>query len=191
LEHYFCILCLGGMMGDSLSNLAAMQQILANNIQASKLTKGNQSGAANPITAPWIAMPDGGFPFNTIGTINTPVMSPGTWVDVIGVATIPSFVVPNGHDGVIKDIYNSYNGGGFIQGSGALIWRILRNGQAVRGYDNILSFLGATEVTGRTQIRFGSGDVTQFQVQNVSQGGGGTQITCYFGGWFYPKKVGA
>lgn len=174
----------------SLSDVSSLQQSLASQIQSQKLSRGNQSGAANPLTAPWVAMPDGGFPFNTIGVINTPVIGVGTWVDVIGPQTIPSFVVPNGYGGVIKDIFNSYNGGGFIQGSGALIWRILRNNQAIRGYDSILAFLGASEVTGRTQIRFGSGDVLRFQVQNVSLVGAGTQVTCYFGGWFFPMKVG-
>lgn len=175
----------------SLADIASMQQNLASQVQVPNLSRGNQSGAANPLTAPWIAMPDGGFPFNTIGVINTPLIGIGVWVDVIGPQTVPSFVVPNGYDGVIKDIFNSYNGAGFTQGSGQLVWRILRNGQAVRGYDNILAFLGASEVTGRTQIRFGSNDTLQFQVQNVSLVGAGTQITCYFGGWFYPKKVGA
>ena len=174
----------------SLMDIASMQQTLATLVQSQQLTKGNQSGAANPVSAPWVAMPDGGFPFNTIGVINTPAIAPGVWVDVIGPNTVPSFVVPNGYGGVIKDIFNSYNGGGFTQGSGQLIWRILRNNQAVRGYDNILAFLGASEVTGRTQIRFGSGDVLRFQVQNVSLVTGGSQITCYFGGWFFPLKVG-
>ena len=164
-----------------LNFLATLQQQLTKSVQQPELIKGTHSDASNPTVAPWVYMPDGGFPFNTPGTINTPA-SPSAWTDVINIS------VPNGYDGVIKRVVNRYNGLGFVDGSGALVWQILRNGQAVRGYNNILSQLGDFG-TGETQIRVGSGDVLQFQVQNVSLATSGTQIICYFGGWFYPKKI--
>lgn len=165
-----------------LSDIAALQQLYAGKVQSPNLLKGSMSDASNPVTAPWVTMPDGGFPFNTPGTINTPAIAAGVWVDVINIS------VPSGFDGVIKRVVNRYNGQGFVDGSGTLIWRILRNSQAVRGYDSILSQLGDYG-TGETQIRVGSGDLLQFQVQNVSLVSGGTQILCYFGGWYFPKKV--
>lgn len=165
----------------SLSDLAALQQLLTKGVQSDALSKGNKSDASNPLTAPWVAMADGGFPFNSPGVINTPVIAVGTWVNVL------TMTVPNGYDGVIKNIKNSYNGAGFNEGSGTLIWRILRNGQAFRGYENILVTLG--DDTGITQLRIGSGDYIQFQVQNVGLAGAGTQLFCYFGGWYYPKKI--
>lgn len=154
---------------------------LANEPISNTLKPGKYSDAANPIQAPWEVMPDGGFAFNTPGVINTPVI--GTWTDVINTT------VPNGYDGVIRNILNNYNGGGFINGSGTLKWRILRNGQAVRGYDNILVQLGNDASTGITKIRVNGGDGLQYQVFNVSLGGAASQIFCYFGGWFYPDKV--
>ena len=167
----------------SLIDIAALQQEYARCVQSDLQLKGSQSDASNPTTAPWITMPDGGFPFNTPGVINTPAIAVGTWVDIINIT------VPNGFDGVIKNLVNQYNGQGFVDGSGTLIWRVLRNGQAVRGYNNILSQLGDFS-TGQTQIRVGSGDQLQLQIQNVSLVTGGTQTLGYFGGWYYPKKIG-
>jgi hypothetical protein len=180
----------------SLADIATMQQTIANNANRGfpnkgldPLRQGKFSFDSNPTTPPWVNMPDGGFPFSSNGTINTPV-APSGFVDVIGPNGQYTFQIPNGYDGVIKTLVCFYNGGGFISGSGALIWRILINGQAVRNYDNILVQLGVPPFPGNTEgIRFKSGDTIQFQVDNVSLGGGGTQIFCFFGGWFYPSKL--
>lgn len=144
------------------------------------ITQGNHSFADSPVTNPWTAMPDGGFPFSYGMAINTPAIGAG-FTDIINV------MVPNGSDGIINNISNSYNGQGFNNGSGGFIWRILVNGQAVRNYDNILIQLGPNG-TNVTQIRVTSGDSIQFQVSNVSVSGGGTQCTAFMGGWFYPNK---
>ena len=154
-----------------------------------ELTRGKYSGADAPLTAPWVAMPDGGFPFSANGTINTPDIDVGVWVDVIGPNGQNQFFVPNGNDGVINLVVCFYNGIGFVSGSGSLIWRILQNGQAVRNYDNILVQLGVTPFPANTQIRISSADNIQFQIQNVNIGGMGTQISCFMGGWFYPNKL--
>lgn len=154
-----------------------------------RLVAGNHSDRSNPLTAPWVTMPDGGFPFSSNGTITTPLAGTG-WTDVIGPAGQYVMQVPNGNDGVINQIINVFNGQGFVQGSGALIWRILINGQAVRNYDNMLVQLGSTSspfpIAG---IRVTSQDTIQFQVNNVSLVQGGTQIFCFLGGWYYPNKL--
>lgn len=158
-------------------------------LQSKNLKQGKYSFDSNPITPPWVTMPDGGFPFSSNGTINTPVIGSG-WTDVIGPLGQYVMQVPNGNDGVIKTLVCFYNGGGFVSGSGALIWRILINGQAVRNYDNILVQLGVTPFPGNTEgIRVKSGDTIQFQVENISQVGGGSQIFCFLGGWYYPNKL--
>lgn len=172
----------------SLNDIARIQQSIAGSAQLGLNLNSSSSGAGNSSNAPWNEMPDGGFPFPVGATLNTPAVGTG-WVDVIGPATVPNLIVPNGYDGVIRHLVNSYNGGGFINGSGSLLWRILRNGQAVRGYDSIRVLLGGDSVTGSTLIRIGSGDSLQFQVNNISLIGGGTQIFCYLGGWFYPQKA--
>lgn len=144
------------------------------------LVRGNHSFADSPVTNPWTAMPDGGFPFSFGQAVNTPAIGAG-FTNIINV------VVPNGYDGVINNISNFYNGAGFNQGSGQFVWRILVNGQAVRNYDNILIFLGPNG-TNITQIRVYSGNQIQFQVSNVSIIGALTQCTAFMGGWFYPNK---
>lgn len=152
------------------------------------LHPGKYSDRANPLSAPWLAMADGAQPFDPAISINVPVPSgtPLVWVDVI------NFIVPNGFDAVIQRYANNYNGGGWIQGSGQLVWRMLRNGQAIRNYDNILISFGFGGVGGTTNgIRLTSGDMFEFQVANNSLAGAVNQITCYVGGYFYPKKVGA
>lgn len=183
------------------SDIAAAQQAIADDSKRGAgsatgrtLQMGKESFQSNPLSPPWVTMPDGGFPFSSNGTINTPV-APG-FVDVIGPGAVQVngstyvFQIPNGNDGVIRTLVCFYNGAGFISGSGALIWRILVNGQAVRNYDNILVQLGVTPFPGNTEgIRIKSQDTVQFQVSNVSVIGAGTQIFCFFGGWFYPSKL--
>ena len=197
----------------SLAQIAVMQQQVVN-LQAQRSVnagvktlgiamrhewpiakQGSHSFDSNPTQPPWVTMPDGGFPFSSNGTINLPAIGSG-WTDVIGPnatqtnGTILQFQVPNGSDGVIRKLVCFYNGSGFVSGSGALIWRILVDGQAVRNYDNILVQLGVQPFPGETEgIRISSNQTVQFQVNNVSLVGGVTQIFCFFGGWFYPCKL--
>jgi hypothetical protein len=176
----------------TLDQIADMQQALVTqgkinpNLDGkftnSQILKGKYSDDSNPVTAPWVTMPNGGFPFNLGQTITTPG-NDGLFHDVI------KMVVPNGNDGVIKKLLNFYNGAGYVNGSGQLIWRIMRNGQAVRNYDNIVIQLGTDAATADTQIRVYSNDVIQFQIMNVLITGAVNQILCYFGGWYYPAKT--
>lgn len=184
------------------SDIAAAQQAIAD---ASKrgagsatnrtLQMGKDSFQSNPLTPPWVQMPDGGFPFSPGGTINTPAIGSG-FQDVIGPnavqldGSILPFQAPNGYDGVIRKLVCFYNGAGFISGSGALIWRILINGQAVRNYEKILVQMGVAPFSGDVEgIRYQSQDTVQFQVSNISVIGAGTQIFCFLGGWNYSNKL--
>lgn len=153
------------------------------------LKQGSKSFDSNPVTPPWVQMPDGGFPFSANGTINTPAMGSG-FVDVIGPAGQYPMQVPNGSDGVIRTLVCFYNGAGFTSGSGQLVWRILVDGQAVRNYDNILVQLGVQPFPGNTEgIRLQTNQMVQFQVSNISLATSGTQIFCFFGGWYYSTKL--
>jgi len=67
--------------------------------------------------------------------------------------TIISFVVPAGRNGIIQKVANNFVGGGFVEGTGDLVWRILVDGTPPPGatnYDNIVDSLGA--VASPTQI---------------------------------------
>jgi len=61
-------------------------------------------------------------------------------------ATVLTFTVPVGRNGVINKIGNNFVGAGWVEGSGDVIWRILVDGGTPPGatsYDNILASLGS------------------------------------------------
>lgn len=60
--------------------------------------------------------------------------------------TIISYVVPAGRNAIIQKVANNFVGGGFVEGTGDLIWRILVDGTPPPGatnYDNIVDSLGS------------------------------------------------
>ena len=61
-------------------------------------------------------------------------------------ATIFSFIVPTGRNGVINKVANNFIGGGFFAGSGDIVWRILVDGAGPPGasdYQFIVDSLGS------------------------------------------------
>ena len=69
-----------------------------------------------------------------------------TPVPAIGsTATIFSFIVPTGRNGIINKVANNFIGGGFFAGSGDIVWRILVDGAGPPGasdYQFIVDSLG-------------------------------------------------
>jgi hypothetical protein len=62
------------------------------------------------------------------------------------VATIISFQVPIGRNGIINKVANNFVGGGWVEGTGDVIWRILVDGTPPPGatsYNNIVNSLGS------------------------------------------------
>src|SRR6516164_474842 len=75
----------------------------------------------------WLDEPPGSVPFDDVGTIALP---PGQLSPID--TPVLTFTVPRGSDGVIKWISNNVlDAPGFVQGSGALIWKIIINGRSV------------------------------------------------------------
>lgn len=153
------------------------------------------SGATIPQAAPpavetkvlqlpnWIFPSINSIPFDNAGDIVLPA---------IGVETIIfSFPVPRGFNGVIKEIGNAFIGGGFTDGSAAIIWRILQNNQAVRGKENVINSLGSvaqpSRIGGGGFIRILENDIIAMVVNNVSIVPAGQLIAGRLSGWFYPK----
>jgi hypothetical protein len=113
-------------------------------------------------------------------------------IPAVGVeAPIVQFTVPKGQNGVIKTIANALIGGGFTDGSGDLVWRILQNNQAVRGKENMLNSLGSvanpSQIGGGGFIRILENDLIQLTVLNVAVPPAGQLIAGRLSGWFYPK----
>ena len=145
-----------------------------------------QTAAAVISLPPWAFPPVNSIAFDAAGDIILPaIAAPDT--------TIFSFVVPPGHNGVIKEIANVFIGGGFTDGSGSIVWRILQNGQAIRGKEAMLNSLGSvaqpSRVGGGGFIRIIENDLIAMVVSNVAIAPAGQIIAGRLSGWFYPKDL--
>lgn len=125
-------------------------------------------------------------PFNVQGTITTPATAAG---DVL----VCSGRVPLGYDGLLTDFYQTYQGSGFQQGSGDIVWRIRRNQVWLKQLGNNPFSLGNP----RNPVGMTEGEImfsgTQFfffvNVPNLS--GmiqiGGSLISCGMRGFYWPR----
>jgi hypothetical protein len=134
-----------------------------------------------------LSPPPGADSFKPFGVIVTPG---ATGLDT----TVLTLDVPHGWDGVIKSLSHNYTGGGFVDGSGLLIWRILRDGQAVKNFDSISVEFGRPaepiELAG-PGIPVYSGQCITYIVNHALLSGlpvAGSSIICSFGGYFFPRK---
>lgn len=151
-----------------------------------------QSGTvgAQPTTPTIVlALPNWIFPsLNSIAFDNAgDVVLPAVGVETI----IFSFQVPKGFNGVMKEIGNAFIGGGFNDGSGQIVWRVLQNNQAMRGKENMLNSLGSVAIPSRIGgggfIRIIENDIIAMTILNVSIVPAGQIIAGRLSGWFYPK----
>lgn len=159
-------MAISGPMGDTTSSPASF---------------GNRALWNDP---PWVEPPPGYIDFDPRATLPLPAVAvppPETEVLVL--------LVPTGLDGVIKWYSNNFEGGGFVNGSGDIVWRIRINGRAVRNFDNILFESGTVEKPRRLAagIRIYSGQRVTYTVQHVANPLLGVEpIVCSFVGYFYP-----
>lgn len=134
---------------------------------------------------PWVFPPVNQIAFDNAGDIIIPA---------IGVESpVFSFQVPKGFNGVLREIANVFIGGGFTDGSGAIVWRVLQNNQALRGKENIVNSLGSvaapSRIGGGGFIRILENDIVTMTVLNVSIAVAGQIIGGRLSGWFYPKDL--
>lgn len=144
-----------------------------------------QASAAIISFPPWDFPPANQIAFDNAGDIIIPA---------IGVESpIFTFTVPRGFNGVIKEIGNVFIGGGFTDGSGAVVWRVLQNNQALRGKENIVNSLGSVAAPSRLGgggfIRILENDLVAMTVLNTSIVVAGQIIGGRLSGWFYPKDL--
>jgi hypothetical protein len=112
---------------------------------------------------------------------------------------IISYVVPPGRNGIIYKVANNFVGGGWVEGTGDIVWRILVDGSPPPGavsYDTILASLGnpasPTEIAG---FRIFENQVLQLVAFNNPAGpdGGvivaGQRVGARFCGWNYPTDI--
>jgi len=169
------------MSGDPLAFRPLNMLSEASQLVAKALSK-NPVDAGNPLAAfPWVFPPPNFQAFDFQGAIAHPAVGSGDQV-------ILSFTVPPGHDGVIKRISCNFSGPGFVQGSGTLVWRILANGAAIKGYDNILTELGNEQTPRPTDgILVYEGQLIQLVVSNINLNAGGTFDRGSLAGYYWSK----
>lgn len=98
-------------------------------------TRRRTERARNITTEPFNIPPEGNAPFNPMGAV-AGVGTTGTTVTILSVR------VPNGWDGIIKELMTGYTGTNFTQGSGNLSFGLRINGMFVMNYENILFTIG-------------------------------------------------
>jgi hypothetical protein len=142
-------------------------------------------------SSPWIDMPEDGVPFDEVRFIDTPAAN--------GVETVIfTAQLPTGYRGVIKYYHHHFQGPGFNEGSGDLIWRIRQGppgtaGRTVRNFGDMRSTRGSLQ-----QPRIIPGgillDLNDFMTYTVTHAvgspiiPGGTRIFATLSGWFWPIR---
>ena len=136
----------------------------------------------NVVKRPWIDEPEGSEPFDLQNGVALPGVGPGFTL-------VLQLVVPEGYDGVIKGLSWNFTGGGFVQFSGDIVIQILRNGAAIRNFDNILNEKGSFQFPRLiSPIRVFSNQIITLQVSHVANALLVGDIVATFAGYIYPSK---
>jgi hypothetical protein len=123
------------------------------------------TGQIEVVDRPWLMMPAAGQGF----------MQPNIAAVVLGAigttTVVVTFTVPRRKNGSIEWISNQFVGGGWTEGNGALIWRVLADGIPVQGFDFIISSIGSMSNPAdlrMSPIRIYENQVITLVVQNVA-----------------------
>jgi hypothetical protein len=143
-------------------------------------------------TRPWVQMPAEGRQFKPVG-VSAALGTLPTGVDNV----VLSVLVPLGYDGVITDYVCelSANGStGFVDGSGAITWRLSADGRYLRDVGDIIVTMGSLiqpSPVPRGGLRVFSHNLIEFTA-NINPAFSGTLnpaalIICSINGWFYAR----
>lgn len=77
----------------------------------------------------------------------------------------PAFTVPVGYVAVINKLAIVHVGGGIVDGVGNIIWRVLINGGAAKGLNNLTAQVGSFQIPSDVVIVINEGDVFQITVE--------------------------
>jgi hypothetical protein len=107
-------------------------------------------------------------------------------------ATIITFQVPTGRNGVIQKVANNFVGAGWTEGSGDLVWRILVDGATPPGansYQNILGSLGSpANPVGISGFRIFENQVLTLIAHNNALVVAGQLVGGRLVGYLYPRE---
>jgi len=134
---------------------------------------------------PLHAIPEQGREFHKFGSIPLPAL-PGVDTQIL------SFRVPLGYDGLLYSVLCKYQGMGYVNGSGDLIWRLRQNEYWIKSFHAIPTELG--DYTAYLQldeyIRVYSGQTVRAYgwLSPLSGMVGGSMIAA-LQGWYYPSQL--
>lgn len=153
---------------DSQVGPAIAQQIAAQLVRVLQLPEHNY-------------MPPMGVAFNFANYVTIPAIGAS--------AVVLSFRVPSGRNGVISQIANNFVGGGFVDGSGNILWRFMQDNVALVGLENLNTSLGTPAQPSRTApVRIMEGKLISLVVTNVAIVVAGQLIGGRMSGHFYPRN---
>ena len=142
----------------------------------------NTSEAALYVRRPWLDPPPGFLPFDEQNGIALPGLGGADTV-------VLQFQVPDGYDGVINYISNNITGGGFVDFSGDIVWRIEADGRPIKNFENIRNQKGTIQQPRQVSpIRIYSGQVITYVVNHVANGALAGNVICSCNGYYYPNK---
>lgn len=131
---------------------------------------------------PWLFPTASSVNLLKAGVIPLPAIAAGVWVDIV------KFRIDKGKNGVIKWFANQYVGGGFTDGSGNILWRLLHDNSPVPGFEAVPVSLGTNQQPREVApIHLFADRIVQLQVQNLGIVPATQLIEGGVFGWLYPK----
>lgn len=168
---------------NDLAELAALHGTLLGGLNAGAGQNSIGSNQSSPVVTtgrPWVNPPEGYFPYDFRTKIALPAV--GTTVVVL------SMQVPEGYDGVINGYSWNFTGGGFVEASGDIIVRILRNDAPIRNFDNITAEAGTIQIPRPiSPIRIYSTQIIEITVTHAANALLAGDIVGCLSGYFYPS----
>lgn len=111
-----------------------------------------------------------------------------------GAVDVLAFSVPPGQGCVLRWLAIVAIGGGYVDGSGNVIWRVLVNGSAIQGYEELACQVGTLAQPSDTHIVANEGDLVEITVE-VPAGQPnmpvGATTAARAKGWFFPVSKGS
>jgi hypothetical protein len=161
---------------------------------AEDMPSDNSSQGDRANLPPWMLQPTNWENIDQINYVLLPAIG--------ATATILSYVVPPGRNGVIGKLANNFVGGGWVEGTGDLIWRVLVDGTPPPGansYDSIPASLGSPanpvgQVLGSLFRIFENQVLSLVAFNNPAGPSGGVVVSGQrvggrFMGWNYPTDI--
>lgn len=142
---------------------------------------------------PWVVQPSQGEKMEEMFFQQLTAFQSGgvyTGVDVV----LGQFVIPNGWDGIINRFVANFNGSGYQDFSGSIVWRLKINNRYARNLGNVMttfgSFHAAFVVPASDNIRVISQQTVQL-IANIPAGSpvsGPGVVSAGAFGWVYPRR---